>query len=201
MSARFIRAALLSCRNRAFSRTRVFSHTICVLLLVCSVFRSSTRADDDRGFRFELGHEYSEYNKPAKGAAESSSFGRRALLYLPNRLLDLLDIFKLDLGLGVGYGAVMRPSKPLQFGYRKIEPGMVRVGLMGRRAPVMFESRTESGFGDDYRENPRREVSTGEFGVGVDLGIVGAYAGLGVDSLGDFVLGLAGIDLEDDDYH
>ena len=42
-------------------------------------------------------------------------------------------------------------------------------------------------------------VTPGEIGVGLDALIVGAYAGLSIDELGDFVTGLVGIDLNDDD--
>jgi len=165
--------------------------------------------DSSGGFHFELGQEYSDYNRTSPGSSKTSSrvgqsknessFLRKALLYLPNRVLDIVDIFKLDLGAGVGYGGVIRPTKYLQAGYRELDPGMLRIGLMGRRAPVLIEERKEAGFGRDYGRSSKRKVSPGEFGFGIDVGLVGAYGGLSLDSAADFILGFVGIDFEDDD--
>ena len=140
------------------------------LLVFLPFIPLTARADEgSHGFSFELGQEYSDYNKPAHGkpgrkvgkGSGRTSVWRRAALYLPNRFLDLIDVFKCDIGAGVGYGAVLRPSRPLQIGYRELNPGMLRLGLMGRRAPVLMEERTESGFGADYGPKQGRVVSPG----------------------------------------
>ena len=185
-----------------------------LLLYFAFVLLLSSRSYADNpssvgGFHFELGEEYSEYNRtspnspPTRSRTASSrksgSFWRRALLYIPNRFLDLIDIFKLDVGAGVGYGGVIRPTKYLQAGYRELDPGMLRIGLMGRRAPLMLEDKREQGFGSDYGRSSRRRVSPGEFGLGIDVGLVGAYGGISLDSAADFFLGIVGVDFEDDD--
>ena len=163
-------------------------------------------AEDQRGsgFHFEFGQEYSDYNRtaqggPAKGGRGNSSFLRKAALYIPNRFADLFDVVKLDGGLGVGYGAVIRPTRYLQFGYRDFDPGMLRVGLMGRRWPALLEERRQSGFGSELSRGSKREVSDFEVGAGFDAGVIGVYGGLSLDSALDFLLGWVGIDFEDDD--
>jgi hypothetical protein len=177
--------------------------SLCAILLLISFPIDSSFAQDGRGLHFELGKEYTAYSRPAKPGTvsaksrESGITWRSALLYLPNRVLDLVDVFKCDVGVGVGYGAVVRPTRYLQGSYRELDPGMVRLGLLGRRLPVMAEEGREVGFGRDLRT--KRKVSDGEFGLGVDLGIVGFYFGLSLDSAADFVLGIVGIDFEKDD--
>jgi len=182
---------------------------ITLILLFTSAARADNKEASGDGFHFELGQEYSDYNRtspsspptPSRTGSQrrSGGFWRAALLYLPNRFLDFIDIFKLDVGAGVGYGGVIRPTKYLQAGYREFEPGMLRIGLMGRRAPVMIEEKREEGFGRDYGRQSKRKVSPGEFGLGIDLGLIGAYGGVSLDSAADFVLGIVGIDFEDDD--
>lgn len=181
---------------RPFRLSKVFL----ILFLIFSFFPFAY-AEDEHDVQFELGQEYSDYSKTGTNSkGSSSSFFRKTLLYLPNRFMDLVDVFKLDAGVGIGYGAILRPSKKLQVGYREMNPGMLRIGLMGRRLPVLVEKRTESGFSSDYGPNQGRKVSTGELGLGVDLGFIGVYGGVGLDSTLDFLLGIVGVDFEDDDY-
>ena len=179
---------------------------IILLVLAISPSVSFAQNSSDSGIHFELGEEYSKYNRntpsspPTPSRGKKSGFWRGALLYLPNRLFDLIDIFKVDVGLGVGFGGVIRPTKYLQGGYRQFEPGMLRVGLMGRRYPVLIEERNESGFGKTLTRNSKRDITKGEFGVGVDLGLIGGYGGVCLDSAADFVLGIFGVDFQEDDF-
>ena len=180
---------------------------ITFLLIFIDIKISYAENSTDSGFHFELGEEYSKYNRntssspptPSSGGRKSG-FWRGALLYLPNRLFDFIDIFRIDVGVGVGYGGVIRPTKYLQAGYREFEPGMLRVGLMGRRYPFLIEEKDESGFGRSLTLKSKRKISKGELGVGVDLGIIGGYGGVCLDSAADFILGIIGIDFEDDDF-
>ena len=154
----------------------------------------------------QLGQEYTEFakNKGAHGAAGGAaepSLGRKILLYIPNRLLDMIDIFHVDIGAGPLYGGVVRATPIGQAGARKAVPGSLRVGLRGRRLPVFVEKRDEVGAGSSFRQSKERTVGSAEFGVGVDLFIVGAYAGVAFDELWDFVAGFAGFDPKGDDLH
>ena len=130
---------------------------------------------------------------------DSESTWRHVALWLPNRILDLLDIFRLDLGIGPSTGAVIRLSKYAQAGVRDMNPGSLRVGLLGRRAPVMLETSNELGIGPGFSESSQRQICKAEFGLGLDPIIVGIYAGLCLDEALDFGVGLFGYDYLGDD--
>lgn len=122
----------------------------------------------------------------------------QALLWLPNRLLDLVDVFRVDAGVGPAYGGVVRVTRYVQAGYRQMSPFSLRVGDFGRKLPVMVESSNEIGAGPAFIASKDREICTGEVGVGVDL-LAGAYVGICVEELVDFAAGLVFLDIMDDD--
>ena len=70
----------------------------------------------------ELGEEYVEYAR--SGGSVSSADGdkrsitQRVLLYIPNRVVDFLDIFRVDVGAGPSVGGVIRVTKYAQAGMR-----------------------------------------------------------------------------------
>jgi hypothetical protein len=130
---------------------------------------------------------------------ENSSPLRATLLWLPNRVLDLLDIFRVDVGLGPAYGGVIRITKYAQAGYREMNPASFRVGLMGRQAPVMIERTNEIGISPAFGGSPKRDICKGEIGIGLDVIAAGAYAGICVDEFVDFVGGIFTADIKDDD--
>jgi len=47
---------------------------------------------------------------------EGNSIASKALLYLPNRILDFLDIFRLNVAIGPGLGLNVRATKFAQIG-------------------------------------------------------------------------------------
>jgi hypothetical protein len=174
----------------------------CILLL-----NNYSWADDsERVLGIELGKEYSTYSKPSRGSAsstrpnESTSTTEKIIYYLPNRILDLLDIFRADVGVGFSFGGVMRATSFAQCGYRTFSPGSLRVGLRGRELPIFFESDAELGCGPVFSQSSDRVVTPAEFGVGVDLFIPGIYLGISFDEFADFVLGIFGVDFKDDDF-
>lgn len=130
----------------------------------------------------------------------TSPWWSEALLYVPNRLLDLVDIFRVDVGVGPSVGAVVRVTEYGQVGYRQMLPASVRVGDLGRRFPAMVERSSEFGVGPAYVDSSDRTVCPGEVGLGGDLLIAGAYAGVCLDEVVDFLAGIVLIDLKDDDY-
>jgi hypothetical protein len=123
----------------------------------------------------------------------------QALLWIPNRVIDFLDIFKLDVGAGPAAGAVIRVTEYGQVGYRQMLPASVRVGLLGRRFPAMIEHSNELGIGPAFLDSKDRRVCPGEIGVGADLLFVGAYGGICADEFVDFLAGIFFLDLKDDD--
>ena len=135
----------------------------------------------------------------AQEAGEPSFSWVDVALWLPNRLMDFIDIFRFDIGIGPAHGAVVRITKYAQAGYRRMTPGSLRLGDFGRRPPAMIEEDGESGVSPYYRESSDRPVCPGEIGAGADLLAVGAYGGVCVDELADFVAGIFFIDLKEDD--
>ncbi|MCB9029712.1 MAG: hypothetical protein H6619_01560 [Deltaproteobacteria bacterium] len=135
--------------------------------------------------------------KAAPPAAED--WQHTALMWLPNRVLDFIDIFRADVGVGPAVGANVRVTRYAQAAYRDISPFSVRAGLFGRKMPLMVENSSEIGISPGYIGSKSREVCVGEIGVGVDL-IAGGYAGVCVDELIDFVGGFFLLDFKHDDY-
>lgn len=155
-----------------------------------------------------LGEEYTEYERSNAGAAAKQpgkpkklhSITRSVLLYVPNRLADLLDIVRVDAGVGPAFGAVVRVTKWGQAGYRDLSPLSLRVGLRGRKLPVFLERSNEFGVGPAFLQSSEREVTPVEIGAGADLFFAGAYFGISLDEALDFLLGFVGIDIHDDDW-
>lgn len=121
------------------------------------------------------------------------------LLWLPNRILDLIDIFRVDVGVGPAIGAVGRITRHGQFGYREFSPASLRVGNFGRSSPLIIERSSEFGVGPAFVESNDRKVCSGEVGVGADILIVGGYVGICFEELADFLGGLLLFDLMQDD--
>ncbi|MCB0360350.1 MAG: hypothetical protein KDD44_11965, partial [Bdellovibrionales bacterium] len=122
------------------------------------------------------------------------------LLYIPNRIFDLIDIFRIDVGLGISAGATLRLTSYGQAGYRVIDPWSLRCGLQGRDWPIFVERGKEHGFGPDFIRTSGRTSTPYEVGAGVDLGVAGAYAGISIDELADFMGGIFLLDFKNDDY-
>ena len=131
---------------------------------------------------------------------KGGSWGSDVLWYIPNRILDLIDIFRVDVGVGPSVGGVVRITKYAQFGYREMLPASVRVGYLGRRAPVLIETSNEFGIGPAFVESADREICPAEIGVGADVILAGVYGGVCLDQIVDFIGGIFFIDFKEDDY-
>lgn len=130
---------------------------------------------------------------------ESAPWWEAVLLWVPNRILDFIDIFRVDVGAGPSFGAVARITKYGQVGYRTMSPASVRIGDFGRKLPVLVERTNEFGAGPGFLGSKDRSVCPGEIGVGADIFIVGAYGGFCVEEIIDFAAGLFFFDLQKDD--
>ncbi|MBX7139267.1 MAG: hypothetical protein K1X83_14930 [Oligoflexia bacterium] len=122
----------------------------------------------------------------------------KILLWIPNRVMDAVDMVRVDVGAGVSAGAVARFSKYGQVGYRQMSPFSLRAGLFGRRPPVMVETSNEFGIGPGYVNSKDRKVCPGEFGLGLDF-LLGGYIGICTEEMVDFAAGLFFVDVMDDD--
>lgn len=124
----------------------------------------------------------------------------QALLWIPNRIFDFWDIFRVDVGAGPAVGGVIRVTEYAQAGMRTMAPGSLRVGAMGRQAPIMFETSNEVGVSPAFKQSQDRSICPGETGVGLDLLIIGLYLGVCWDEAADFVGGVFLLDFKDDDF-
>jgi len=132
---------------------------------------------------------------------------QRALWYLPNRLMDAADMFRVRLRLGPGFAAHARVTDYGAFylgTYRS-----VYLGLPGPRYPNYFrppwgpeELKGLVLFGVDATDltPDGPEYSPTEIALGAHLGLAGAEAGFDPFELGDFLTGWFCIDFGEDDY-
>ena len=172
---------------------------LAAVLLFSSPFNSAAQEEDQDASWEEVTASPKEgWNEIPK--KEEHSLARQIFLWIPNRIADLFDVFRVDVGVGPAAGAVVRVTEYGQAGYRQLLPVSVRAGLMGRRAPIMLEHGNEIGIGPIFAQSAQRKICPGELGAGVDILIVGGYAGLCFDELADFFGGLFLFDMKDDDW-
>ena len=163
----------------------------------------STNVSPPASAPVELGAEYTEYESrlgDKKHSSAKSRYLRFALLYLPNRILDLLDVVRFDIGVGPASGAVLRLTRWGQFGMRSFSPGSLRIGLRGRKLPFFLERTSEFGAGPGFLNSKERSVTPVEVGGSVDIFLLGISAGLSVDEAVDFLFGIFGLDIYEDDF-
>ncbi|MBM3333559.1 hypothetical protein FJY63_02755 [Candidatus Sumerlaeota bacterium] len=128
---------------------------------------------------------------------QQTSFDR-IMYYVPSRVADFIDMWRLDVGFGLGLGINLRPTKGLQVGLAAYDS--TRIGLRGRRTPVWHEWSLEGGFDGMYQELGETERGFHEFGGTIHVVLVGLEAALDIEEAIDFVLGLFGGDPADDDF-
>jgi hypothetical protein len=148
---------------------------------------------------------------PAVAVSLSSNdevgIGTKLLWYLPNRCMDLLDIFRLRMRVGPGLAANLRVTDYGAFYWGRYNS--VYLGLPGPRNeqtirwPVGYEQLNGIVMGgvdatDDTRHGP--DYGPFEVNFGAHLALVGVDAGVEPLEIGDFLFGLFMVDLEDDDY-
>ena len=131
---------------------------------------------------------------------------RRIVCYLPDRVLDLFDIFRARVTFGPGLAVKGRVTDYVSFygGSHRV----AYVGLPGPRYPekVKWPVGLEREKGivflgvdatDDF--DCEADYSSTEIGGGVHLFVVGADVGFDIVEFVDFLAGLVLIDLKDDD--
>lgn len=131
---------------------------------------------------------------------EEPSTLSKVLLWVPNRVVDFIDIFRADIGVGPALGAVVRVTDYGKIGARVVTPVSLRVGLFGKDWPFLIEHSNELGIGPLYLESGERKVTPLEVGAGFDFFLFGAYAGISIDEAADFLSGIIGEDISDDDW-
>lgn len=138
---------------------------------------------------------------------ESHSTLHTVLCYLPNRLLDLTDIFRVRVRVGPGVAVGARATE-VASGFVG-SYASVYAGLPGPRggsfpkSPIGLESHNgatvslvdatvDGGIGPDYGAT--------EIGLGAQLGIIGFDFGIDPLEAVDFITGIFTVDIQDDDF-
>ncbi len=138
---------------------------------------------------------------------EPKGVGHRLLFYLPNRVLDLLDVVRARVRIGPGLAVGVRATEWATVfigGYTT-----VYVGLPGPRGraelPPLYGREVETGArllitGDTTQGENSPRYAPDELGAGAQLGILGADAGVSPAELLDFLGGFLLIDFRNDDF-
>jgi len=145
--------------------------------------------------------------EPPQRAPVSSAADKawKVLMYVPDRVFDLFDVFRFQVRAGPGWalGARITRSAPLFLGdYRATWIGLP--GPRGRpKLPLPFGIASQSGFAlgpasSDDGEGP--DYGRGEIGAVAHLYMLGFDVGFDAFELADFFPGFAGVDLAHDDY-
>ncbi len=132
---------------------------------------------------------------------EGRGFLMGALLYLPNRVVDLLDVAKVGVDAGPGIGVDVQATSALQA--RAMWNLSVGVGFQGlRHLPFQVGTIAALGVGPvggvgDVGSWSRSKTG---FRVGLHVLIIGAHAEVDPWEILDFVLGFLTIDIAADDF-
>lgn len=126
------------------------------------------------------------------------------LLYPVNRILDIFDIFRINIGFGPGYGINVRATKLLQAGvesYSTLRVGLGKEsGIWNPRYGIVYTESEPFTAGASLAYMGGRQRGTMEVGTTVHLGFVGAEAAIDLAEIADFFLGFAMIDFKEDDH-
>jgi hypothetical protein len=138
---------------------------------------------------------------------DDGSFLKAVLFYIPNRVLDIVDIARARVRVGPGITLGVRATEAVDAyigSYTSVYAGLP--GPRMRKIPKLpagletssgielsaADATLDGGLGPDY--------SPTEFGVSVHAAIVGADVGLDPVEILDAVLGFLFIDIRDDDF-
>ena len=170
-----------------YARATVQGLCLALLLVLCPMV--SIGADKSR--------DKDTTEKQANKKEESRTVWSRVAYYVPSRVADFLDMFRLNVGFGLGLGVNVRPTKGLQAGLGAYDS--VRIGLRGRRTPFWHEWSLEGGFDGMYYELGDTERGFFEVGGTVHLLLIGLDVGFDIEEALDFAYGLFLGDPADDD--
>jgi hypothetical protein len=118
--------------------------------------------------------------------------------YIPNRIVDLLDIPRLYLTFGDGMGASLRITKYINATW--FHDDAYGLGYSPRKPPFFGETVNERYFGFLAAQTGELDRDPSEIGLTFHFIAIGANAAVSLSETVDFVLGFLGIDLRADDH-
>jgi len=120
------------------------------------------------------------------------------ILYYPlNRVNDVLDIFRLNIGFGYGFGINVRATELLEVGVGQYES--IRFGMKGRVLGTYEENICEGGVGFLGWVGGCLQRDPSEVGADIHLGIIGVQAAVSLVEVVDAVTSVFGLDIQGDD--
>lgn len=134
---------------------------------------------------------------PYNGQSTGSSLIDVVLYYVPNRVLDFIDIGRASIGIGCGFGFNLRATELAEIGYGQYST--TRFGMKGRVMPVYDEKIDEAGIGFLGWVSGCLQRDPSEVGADLHLGVIGVQAAVSLVEVADFVAGIVLIDLQGDD--
>ncbi len=142
-------------------------------------------------------------DESADEGSSGAAVAKTVLLYPVNRVLDVLDIFRLNVAAGPGFGLNLRATKFVQAGfenYVSVRAGLGKGGGMVFPRYGLLYSESEVltfGAGPAYTGGGQRGFT--EVGGTVHLGIVGVEAAVDLMEIVDALAGFIMLDPQGDD--
>ncbi len=133
----------------------------------------------------------------------TASLGERLLLYVPNRLLDLLDVLHLGCAVGPGLGAEFHFTRRGRLG--AIAGGDVGLAWLGRwTSPVECAAYARASVGireavDTRSMGERWRYPRCDVGLSLNPAFALVYAAIAPDEIVDFLVGFSTYDTKGDD--
>ena len=122
----------------------------------------------------------------------------KVITYPFNRVLDLMDCFRLNVGVGPGIGVNVRCTPALRLGAAIYDS--LRFGIQKRNFPIYRESSLEAGICMAYIQLGDADRDRMEVGASLHLILIGADIAIDFEEVGDFFAGIFTIDHKNDDF-
>jgi hypothetical protein len=143
-----------------------------------------------------------------KDEREPKSLGHKLLFYIPNRVFDVLDVFRLRLRVGPGFSLSARATKPVSAtlgAYTSIYAGLPGPRLKPTiKSPIWFENyaglQVSVADASTSDSNTSPGYSNTEIGAGFQFLLAGIDIGADPVEIIDFITGLLFIQIRDDDF-
>lgn len=205
MTRRHPDSASLSPNHRAAAILAPLARLALAACLGLAAGCASTAQDPPQG---DPGPPHGDPGPPQGEPEERHGPGHAILMWLPNRVFDVLDVVRARVRVGPGWTLSARATELIDVNLGAHTT--VFAGLRGPRGapriPWPFGIENFAGVevsvldGTQERNEHAPRYGLAEFGVGFQVLIVGVDVGVDVFEVGDFLVGIVFFDPMDDDY-